>query len=300
MTQTDEAPSKSTFSHSSYATFRPSYPTSLYQKLLAYHSAPRSLCLDLGSGHGVVARALAPSFTTVIGTDPSAGMVTQANSSDNPSNLSFRGAPAESLPFIADGSVDMVVAGQAAHWFDHQRLWPEMARVVRESGTLAFWGYKDHVFVDYPRTTDILNHYAYGSGKELLGDYWGQPGRAIVQNKYRDIVPPAENWESVQRLEYEPGTYGPSSGEGDLFLSKKMTLRDCKSYIRTWSAFHAWVEAHPGVKKAEDGGRGDVVDEMFDKMVDAEDDWQQADRWPELEVRVEWGSGLLLARRRRS
>jgi ubiquinone/menaquinone biosynthesis C-methylase UbiE len=75
-------------------------------------------------------------------------------------NVTYREASAESLPFLMEEEVDMVVAGQAAHWFDLPRLRPEMNRIMRKGGTLAFWGYKDHVFVDYPRATDILNQYS--------------------------------------------------------------------------------------------------------------------------------------------
>lgn len=138
--------SKSTFSHASYATFRPSYPPSLYNTVLAYHQGLKAACVDLGCGHGLVARALSSKFSKVIGTDPSDGMIKQAESStsreDYP-NLSFRRSSAESMPFLKDASVDLVVAGQAAHWFDTTQLWPEMNRVLRKGGTLAFWGYKD-------------------------------------------------------------------------------------------------------------------------------------------------------------
>lgn len=144
---------KPTFSHSSYAAFRPSYPPSLYNAVLTYHRGCQEVCLDLGCGYGVVARYLSKFFSKVIGTDPSEGMIEQAHSStaqeDYP-NLTFRRSSAESLEFLEDKSIDLVVAGQAAHWFDTTRLFPEMGRVVKKSGTLAFWGYKDPVFVDYP------------------------------------------------------------------------------------------------------------------------------------------------------
>lgn len=73
-------------------------------------------------------------------------MIEQAKSStlkeDYP-KLTFFKTAAESLPFIQDQSVDLVIAGQAAPWFEYPKLWPEMKRVIRKSGTLAFWGYKD-------------------------------------------------------------------------------------------------------------------------------------------------------------
>ncbi|TKA56320.1 hypothetical protein B0A49_08927 [Cryomyces minteri] len=288
---------KSTFSHASYAAFRPSYPPSLYNTVLQYHRGPKNLCVDLGCGHGVVARALAPEFSSVLGTDPSKGMIEQAQSStpkDQYPNVAFRSASAEHMPFLKDESVELVVAGQAAHWFDYAALFPEMRRIMRKGGTLAFWGYKDHIFVDYPRATQILNHYAYSPGKDLLGEYWSQPGRSIVQNKLRAIQPPSTDWEDIRRIEYEPDSNGPASGEGTMFLTKKLKLGECKKYIRTWSAYHGWQEAHPGMKKRSAGGNGDVIDQMFDDIANVVQDFKDEEK----EVQIEWGSGLLMARRK--
>ncbi|KAI9879137.1 MAG: hypothetical protein M1830_009396 [Pleopsidium flavum] len=292
---------KSTFSAGNYAAFRPTYPCSLYNTVLNYHHGPRDLCVDLGCGHGVVTRHLSAAFAHVIGTDPSKGMIDQARSStpkEEYPNVEYKEAKAESSPFLEDGSVDMVVAGQAAHWFDYERLFPEMKRIVRTNGTMAFWGYKDHVFVDYPGATKVLNDYAYTNDDRQLGPYWSQPGRSIVEDKLRAIKPPTKDWEDIQRIEYEPATKGPKSGQGTLFVSKRMKLGECMSYIRTWSSFHGWQEKYRQIKRREEGGEGDVVDEMFDEMVNAEEDWRKEEDWREKEVEIEWGSGLLLARRR--
>lgn len=292
---------KSTFSHASYASFRPFYPPALYDTVLTYHHGPKNCCLDLGCGHGVVTRYLAASFNHVIGTDPSKGMLEQARSmtpKETYPNIEYKEAFAEDSPFLETGSVDMVVAGQAAHWFDYKTLFPELKRLVRRNGTLAFWGYKDHVFVDYPKATEILKKYASDNDAQLLGPYWPQPGRSIVEGKLQVIQPPTSDWEDIQRIEYEPGLKGPRSGQGTLFVSKRMTLKECMAYIRTWSAFHGWQEKHPDMKRKEDGGNGDVVDELFEVMVNTEEDWQKDEDWREKEVEIEWGSGLLLARRR--
>ena len=227
-------------------------------------------------------------------------MIEQAHSStaqeDYP-NLTFRRSSAESLEFLENKTIDLVVAGQAAHWFDTTRLFPEMGRVVKNSGTLAFWGYKDPVFVDYPQATKIVNEYAHSSDDRSLGPYWSQPGRSKVENKLRDIEPPGEEWEDVQRIEYEPGTGGPKTGEGTMFLNRLMALGECMDFIRTWSAYGAWQDKFQA-KKRVNGGEGDIVDEMFDKMRSAEPDWRQDEAWMEKKVEIEWGSGLLLARRR--
>lgn len=228
-------------------------------------------------------------------------MLAQAKSStpheDYP-NVHFQESFAESLPFLENSSVDIVVSGQAAHWFNQSTLFPEMSRILRKNGTLAFWGYKDHVFVDYPEASKIFWHYAYGNDKRLLGPYWSQPGRSIVEKKFRDIQPPTSEWEEIQRIEYEPGVEGPKSGEGTNFMARKIKLGECMDYIRTWSAVHAWQESHPEMKSRREGGKGDILDEMFDEMISKEPDWRQHKPWEEKEVEIEWGSGLLLARKK--
>ena len=270
--------------------------------MTGYHKGSQDLCVDLGCGHGIVSQGFAPSFTKVIGTDPSPGMLEQARTiaSHDPglSNVEFRQASAEDLSFLDNESVDMVVSGQAAHWFDYPKFFPEMKRILRNEGTLALWGYKDHVFVDYPKATKILDRYAYGKGDKYLGDYWSQPGRSIVQSKYQDIKFPKDDWIDVQRIEYEPDSKGRNSGSGTLFLEKRITIADCMNYIRTWSSYHGWLESHPDCQKRESGGKGDVVDTMFDEIRESEAEWPKNEHWTKAEVDIEWGSGLILARRK--
>jgi SAM-dependent methyltransferase len=244
-------------------------------------------------------RELSPSFTSVLGTDPSAVMVAQARSSTSPkfSNITYKQMTAEDLSGIEDGAVDMVVAGQAAHWFDYSKVWPELKKKIRTGGTLAFVGYKDNIFVDYPEATKVLDHYFYGS--DTLGPFWEQPGRNILRDKLRAIVPPPEDWEDVQRVEYEPGTKGRGSGEGTLLMHKKLKLGEMEGYARTSSSYHNWMAAHKEQKAKKDGGQGDIIDEMFEKMLEVEPEWKaQGERWRDFEVYTEWGSAILLARKK--
>lgn len=218
-------------------------------------------------------------------------------SSKDHSNVEFKESAAESMPFLADDSVDAVVAGQAAHWFDQSAVFPELQRVLRQNGTLAFWGYKDCCFMNHSKATEIFHNYCKSKDQHLLGLYWSQPGRSIVENNLRDVRPPLTIWKDIQRIEYEPNTDMKRSGKGTLFISATMRLGDCMNYIRTFSAFHAWQEAHPDVRQRNEGGEGDVVDIMFDEMISAEPEWQKHVPWEEIEVDVEWGSGLILARK---
>lgn len=239
-------------------------------------------------------------FDKVIGADPSVGMIQEARlrtrKEDYP-NVEFVEASAELLPFAADHSVDVVVAGQAAHWFDCPKLFAEMKRVVKRGGGMAFWGYKDQVLVDYPKATEIIKEFCYRPDKDGMGPYWQQPGRSIVQDKLRAIQPPGNDWE-VERVEYEAGTAGRHSGEGTMFMEQRMTVAQNMQYIRTSSSFHGWQEAHPDRKSRSAGGKGDCIDDLFDEIAEVEEDWKKEQNWLEKQVDVEWGTGLVLARRR--
>ena len=237
---------------------------------------------------------MASRFDRVIGTDPSPGMIRQARESTNLSNVAFREGSAESTPSIGDGEVDCVVAGQAAHWFDYERLWPEMTRLLRKGGTVAFWGYKDPVLVDYPKATDILNRNTYGPDPETLGPYWTMPGRRYVQEKLRVIRPAEESFEDVERIEYEPACKGARSGEGTIFMERTASVGETKEYYRTWSSFHGWQEAHPGMRARSRDGKGDLIDWMFDEMAE----YYEVFTGEENLVVMEWGGGLVMARRK--
>jgi SAM-dependent methyltransferase len=292
--------SKAGFNALSYAAFRPSYPPTVFKTVLAYHKGQSSLLLDLGCGHGLISRELSPSFTRVLATDPSSSMITQAASSSSSTqypNIEFKQASAEDLSFIEDGTLDMVVAGQAAHWFDYAKVWPELGKKMRKGGTLAFWGYKDNYFVNYPKATKILDHYCYGP--DTLGPFWEVPGRNILRDLYRDITPPPSHWESVERIEYQPSTSGPRSGIGECLMHSTMKLGEMEGYARTFSSYHNWMAEHPQQKARKDGGEGDIVDEMFEKMLEVEPEWKkQGENWRDFPVENEWGSVILLARKK--
>lgn len=256
--------------------------------------------MDLGCGHGTVTRHLSASFDQIFGIDPSPGMISQARLMTSPEeyfNIEYKESAAENLAFLADNSIDAAVAGQAAHWFKYPILFGELQRVLRQDGTIAFWGYKDHCFMNHPRATKIFHDYCHNEDEQLLGSYWSQPGRSIVENKLRDIQPPVSHWKDIQRIEYEPQSKRPMAGEGTMFMSKTLRLGDCMNYIRTFSAFHAWQENNPEKKRRREGGKGDVVDELFDEMISVEPDWQKHTPWEGIMVNIEWGSGLVLARK---
>lgn len=63
----------------------------------------------------------------------------QTTASDTLGRLDYIQSAAEKLDFLEADSVDLIVSAQAAHWFDYGTLWPELARVLKPGGSVAFW-----------------------------------------------------------------------------------------------------------------------------------------------------------------
>ncbi|KAF4126524.1 LOW QUALITY PROTEIN: trans-aconitate 3-methyltransferase [Geosmithia morbida] len=307
--RTDIPTRRATFSAAGYAAARPSYPPILFKRVLDYHEgAGFGTVVDLGCGHGLVARELGGHFERAVGVDPSAGMIRQASeSTPQGSNITFRQSRSEDLSFLADGSVDLAVAAQAAHWFDYGKAWPELARVVRSGGSLAFWGYKDNVLIGHPQANAIFDAFCYGKddvapGIEGMDKYWERPGRDILRRLLRDIEPPVSDWQGVKRIVCDVDASVKEEdipGGGEAWLRKKLTLGGFESYVRTFSAFQGWKDANPGMVSRADGGQGDLVDLLMDRVVEAEPEWKVlGDGWRDAEVETVWGTCILLAKRR--
>lgn len=64
---------------------------------------------------------------------------------------------AEELPF-PDGSVDLLTAASAAHWFDAERFIKEAIRVLKPRGCLALFGYGDSMDIHFESCGDRLNN----------------------------------------------------------------------------------------------------------------------------------------------
>lgn len=110
---------------------------------------PFELAVDVGCGSGQGTVLLAKHFTSVVGTDVSPAQLELALQHAKEPNITYRQCGAEELP-LADGSVDLVTAMSAFHWFDRPRFLQEAHRVLKPRGCLAIFNYTLDMELSYP------------------------------------------------------------------------------------------------------------------------------------------------------
>lgn len=135
-----------------YATHRPDYPAAAIAwalepavSLAAGQGRPVRI-LDVGAGTGKLTSQLAelrpggrPADLTAVEPDPH--MLAELRKALP--HVRAKAGKAEAIP-LADASVDAVLAGQAAHWFDMDLAIPEIARVLAPGGVFAgLWNADD-------------------------------------------------------------------------------------------------------------------------------------------------------------
>jgi ubiquinone/menaquinone biosynthesis C-methylase UbiE len=130
-----------------YRKFRPDYPVDAVRGAvgMAAGSGRPGVVLDLGAGTGKLTASIAaladPAVNRLIAVEPDPQMIAVLREA-LPLTTALVGS-AERIP-LPDAAVDVIVAGQAMHWFDLDVALPEAARVLRPGGRLAaLWNVHD-------------------------------------------------------------------------------------------------------------------------------------------------------------
>jgi SAM-dependent methyltransferase len=120
-----------------YVATRPGYPTAVLEILRDEAGlTPVSVVADIGSGTGLSSEMFLRNGNTVFGVEPNAEMRAAGEQllAGYPNFHSVVGtAEATTLP---DASIDLIVAGQAFHWFDPARAGIEFRRILRPGGSV--------------------------------------------------------------------------------------------------------------------------------------------------------------------
>lgn len=126
-----------------YTDLRPGYPDDAVAFVVggtAGHEPARRV-LDLAAGTGLLTEKLVQGGHEVLAVEPAEGML--AKLTERLPSVAASVGTAESIP-LPDDDVDVVTAGQAAHWFDPAAAAPELIRVLRPRGAVSFvWNMRD-------------------------------------------------------------------------------------------------------------------------------------------------------------
>lgn len=151
---------------SAYAKNRPSYPPELLEWIAA-QSPAHGLALDVGTGSGQAALALAEHFDAVIATDLSEAQIQAAPPHPN---VIYRVTPADQSG-LERVTADVVTVATALHWFATPKFWDEVARVTKAGGLFCAWTYH-RAEVDEDIEAHMLTPIL-----DLIDPYWAEGNR---------------------------------------------------------------------------------------------------------------------------
>ncbi|MEO1657129.1 MAG: class I SAM-dependent methyltransferase [Pseudomonadota bacterium] len=200
-----------------YQEARPGYPGALFD-WIAEEAPARDAVWDCATGSGQAAASLSERFSQVFATDISAE---QIGAAVQRANVAYSVAPAEASG-LADSSVDAITVATALHWFDFDRYWDEVRRVLRPGGFFAAWSY-DHFIFD-----DAIEEALMTTLRPMIDPFWSE-GNRIASEGYKDadvrfpfgrleaprfviaeewplerVLTFAESWSATMRLREDP------------------------------------------------------------------------------------------------
>lgn len=164
-----------------YARNRPGYPPAVLDCLREECGlTPDTIVADIGSGTGILTALFLENGNQVYAVEPNEAMRQQAEEAlgKNPKFISIDGR-AEATT-LADGSVDLITAGQAFHWFDAAASRIKFGRILSPDGFVALvWNvraYQDdplmvayeQVLASYGMGYHTVTHRAHAGAIETL------------------------------------------------------------------------------------------------------------------------------------
>lgn len=183
-----------------YVRYRPGYPPEIVDLLRGECGLTKnSIIADIGSGTGKLSELFLKAGCRVFGVEPNNEM-REAGERMNFLNFTSVDAAAEATT-LPGHSVDFITAGQAFHWFDHERCRPEFLRILKPGGWV--------VIVWNDRSSDATPFLAdYEKLLEEFGTDYVQANQRRVDKPetIRDFFgqePRFKNFSNVQQFDFE-------------------------------------------------------------------------------------------------
>lgn len=226
---------KDNFSQQSelYKQYRPEYPKEMYDFILSL-VPNKNIVWDCGTGNGQIAKVLCSHFNQVFATDISEQQLANAIAANN---IKYSKQAAEETNF-ANKIFDLIIVGQAVHWFDFSKFYAEVNRTLKKDGLVAIIGY-GRMSIDN-HIDKIIDHLYF----DILGNYWDAE-RKYVDENYKTIPFP---FIEIKSPEFQNKYY--------------WTLAHLVGYLETWSA----------IKHYKNKEKKNPIDFVID---DLKHDWPQ-------------------------
>ncbi|KAJ5245919.1 hypothetical protein N7468_000902 [Penicillium chermesinum] len=240
-----------------YAHIRPNYHSSVYDTIRSHHSSTGGQfgsLLDVGCGPGTATHSLAPYFTETFAIDPSEGMIQAAQSTsgdkDTSKSVRFGVSTASKLgsdlsPAIPDNSVDLIISGNAAHWFNLDEFWPNAARVLKPGGSVALWTSGGlHVHPSTPNAAAIEAALLQLEETHLVPYF--EPGNRLTRDGYKSLALPWTLDTPVK--DFDESTFFRRDWTVDeQFLERQraVNMDQLEKILGVGSPVTRWREAHP-------------------------------------------------------
>lgn len=212
-----------------YVRYRPGYPEALLDALFAATGeAPGLEIADIGSGSGIFSRLLLERGATVYGVEPNTAMRAAAESELAQETRFFSIDGEAGGTGLGVGSVDLVTAAQAFHWFHNARTLAEFARILRPGGQVALiWNRR--------RLEDPFQHDYDALLREFCADYEHVDHQRLDDHELGDCFETGRmtvsNFDNLQLLDF-------ASLLGRLQSASYCPPRDSP----TWAALRAELE----------------------------------------------------------
>jgi SAM-dependent methyltransferase len=197
-----------------YAESRFSYPAEIFAwlaEIVPHHKR----AWDCGTGNGQAAIVLAEHFEQVLATDASTRQIDHAI----PHTRVEYQVGREDQCRLTEGSVALVTAFSAVHWFDQKAFFAEAQRVLGHNGVCAVW------CPSLPRVMPSIDVILKRFHHETLAPWW-PPERAFVNSRYQQIEFPFIELESPE-----------------FRLEKHWTLERYAKLLRSWSGVRRYQAA---------------------------------------------------------
>jgi SAM-dependent methyltransferase len=201
-----------------YVKYRPGYPVELTEHLRnADVWNENAVVADIGSGTGISSEIFLEKGNEVFAVEPNKEMREAAEKILAGKNRFYSIDGTAENTTLQDHSIDLIVAGQAFHWFDVEKTKTEFKRILKPGGNVALmWNDRR------TDSTDFLK--AYEDLLKMFGTDYMKVNHKNVDEKIFDPFFGKSNWNSFSLENFQDFTF--EGLRGRLFSSSYVPAED--------------------------------------------------------------------------